>query len=125
MQLHHINIKAPADLLDEEKQFFCDVLELAEGPRPQFTSAGYWLYSGDQPIVHLSVSQRHFGSERQGYFDHVAFQTTGLEKLLQRLGDSGIDYSTSFVDACDMTQVFFKSPTGTGIEINFVAETLS
>ena len=122
MNLHHINIKAPAALLEAEKQFFCEVLGLYEGHRPDFSSQGYWLYSADQPIVHLSLSEQHFSNERQGYFDHVAFQTTDLRDLLQRLDNADIDYSSNHVSQIGMTQVFLKSPSATGIEVNCLDE---
>ena len=118
MNLHHINIKAPAALLEAEKQFFCDLLGLHEGHRPDFTSPGYWLYCGDQAIVHLSLSAQHFSNEHQGHFDHVAFQTTDLGDLLQRLDNAGIEYSSNRVTQLGMTQVFLKSPSATGIEVN-------
>jgi len=124
MQLHHINIQAPSALLDAEKRFFIDILGLTEGPRPAFTSPGYWLYAGDHPIVHLSVSEQHSASERQGYFDHVAFQTTGLQSFVQRIESAGVDYSTSYIDATATTQIFIHSPTGTKIEVSFVDEAL-
>jgi len=123
MQLHHINIRAPADLLAKEMVFFRDILGLSEGPRPAFTNPGYWLYFGDQPIVHLSQGERH-GGGRAGYFDHVAFHSTGLGEFLRRLEQAGIEYATSFIDATATTQVFFHSPTGTKIEVGFVDETL-
>jgi len=85
MKLHHINIKAPGDLLQQEKDFFCSVLGLREGNRPDFSSRGYWLYAGDKAIVHLSESDSHFRNEKQGFFDHVAFQTTNLKQLIQNL----------------------------------------
>jgi catechol 2,3-dioxygenase-like lactoylglutathione lyase family enzyme len=118
MNLHHINIKAPAALMEAERQFFCDMLGLHEGHRPDFASQGYWLYCGDQAIVHLSLSEQHFSKERQGYFDHVAFQTTDLHGLLQRLDNAGIEYSSNHVSELHMTQVFLKSPSATGIEVN-------
>lgn len=124
MQLHHINIKAPAELLQREKQFFCEILALREGPRPNFSRPGYWLYDGDDPIVHLSESDADCAGEQPGYFDHVAFQSSGLARFVQHLDAAGIDYRQGFVDACDMTQVFIESPTGTGIEVNFVGESL-
>jgi catechol 2,3-dioxygenase-like lactoylglutathione lyase family enzyme len=124
MQLHHINIRAPADLLADEMVFFRDILGLTEGPRPAFISPGYWLYSGDQPIVHLSQGERHIGAERGGYFDHVAFQTTGLGVFMRRLENAGIEYSTSYIDATATTQVFIDSPTGTKIEVSFADEIL-
>lgn len=124
MQLHHINIRAPADLLADEKGFFRDILGLSEGPRPAFTNPGYWLYSGDQPVVHLSQGEQYIGNERGSYFDHVAFQSTGLGDFLRRLETAGIEYSTSYVDATATTQVFSNSPTGIKIEVGFVDETL-
>ena len=46
MQLDHINIKAPEALLEEVRDFYCAVLGLQEGARPNFSSPGYWLYAG-------------------------------------------------------------------------------
>ena len=117
MNLHHINIQAPALLMEQEKRFFCEVLGLREGDRPDFSSPGYWLYSGDQAIVHLSLSEQHFSNERQGYFDHVAFHTSNLQDLLQRLETAGIEYSSNHLSQLGMTQIFLKSPSATGIEV--------
>ena len=117
MNLHHINIKAPALLMEAEKRFFCEVLGLREGHRPDFASQGYWLYCGDQAIVHLSLSEQHFPNERQGYFDHVAFQTSDIQDLLQRLEAAGIEHSSNHVSELGMTQIFLKSPSATGIEV--------
>ena len=122
MRLHHVNIKAPAELLAREKRFFCEVLGLRDGARPQFSSPGYWLYDGDDPIVHLSESDLAIDRDRPGHFDHVAFQSRGLADFVARLDATGIDYQQGFVDACDMTQIFIQSPTGTGIEVNFLGE---
>ena len=123
MNLHHINIKAPAALMEEEKRFFCDLLGLREGDRPDFSSKGHWLYSGDQAIVHLSLSEQYFTNESQGYFDHVAFQTSELADLLRRLDSAGIKYSSNHVSQLGMTQVFLKSPSATGIEVNCLDQT--
>ena len=117
MNLHHINIKAPALLMEEEKRFFCEVLGLREGHRPDFSSRGYWLYSADQAIVHLSLSEQHSQNEHQGYFDHVAFPTSELQDLLRRLAAAGIEYSSNHVSQLGMTQIFLKSPSATGIEV--------
>ena len=123
MYIDHINIRAPADLLQQEKRFFCDVLGLHEGPRPAFTSQGYWLYAGDRPIVHLSQSQQALRGAPTSYLDHVAFRGASLDALLQRLQRQNIEYSTVRLDELGMTQVFCKSPSNTGIEVNFIDET--
>lgn len=122
MQLHHINIKGPRELLEAEKQFFCEVLGLREGERPNFRSRGYWLYSGDNAIVHLSESDAHIDSGKQGCFDHVAFQTSNLKQFVRTLEDMEIGHSMVYLDDINMTQIFCKSPSGTGIEINFQDE---
>ena len=122
MDLHHINIKGPRELLEQEKKFFCEVLGLREGHRPDFSSKGYWLYSDNKPIVHLTESEKHFENEKQGYFDHVAFQSTDPKNLIHLLEERGVDYSEVYLQEIDMSQIFFKSPSGTGIEVNFEKE---
>ena len=122
MKLHHINIKAPMALLEREKRFFCELLGLREGSRPEFSSRGFWLYDGDDAIVHLSESERHSAGDGQGCFDHVAFQSSGLAQFTNRLRSLEIDYRDAYLEELDMTQLFLESPTGTRIEINFVGE---
>jgi hypothetical protein len=41
-----------------------------------------------------------------------------LHDLLQRLNNAGIEYSSNHVSQLGMTQVFLKSPSATGIEVN-------
>lgn len=120
MKLDHINIKAPCVLLEQEKDFFCEVLGLSVGNRPDFSSQGYWLYSGAEAIVHLSVSDSHCHNEKQGFFDHVAFQADDLSGLTQALEARGVKYSTAVVAETKTTQVFFRSPTQTRIEVNCI-----
>lgn len=124
MHIDHINIKAPADLLRQEKQFFCEVLGLREGPRPPFPGKGYWLYAGDHPIVHLSQGTQALRNAASGYLDHVAFRSSGLPELVDRLQDAAIDYSINYLEELRMTQVFLQSPSATGIEVNFIDERL-
>ena len=122
MDLHHINIRGPRELLEQEKDFFCSVLGLREGNRPDFTSNGYWLYANDKPIVHLTESAKHFRNEKQGYFDHAAFDSSNLEELVRLLKTRALDYSVVYIQEINTSQVFLKSPSGTGIEINFENE---
>lgn len=48
MHIDHINIRAPAGLLDEVREFYCAIFGLEEGFRPAFASQGYWLYAGER-----------------------------------------------------------------------------
>lgn len=122
MKLDHINIRAPLELLDREKRFFCDLLGLREGTRPSFGSRGYWLYSGDEAIVHLAEDERQPAGDLQVCLDHVAFRSEGLLELLGTLDHLGTDYMTAYVPELDLTQVFVRSPSNTRIEVNFVGE---
>jgi len=124
MQLDHININAPPDLLVEVRDFYCDVLDLAEGFRPMFSRKGFWLYSEGKPIVHLMESLDHHRNEKQGYFDHFALRATGLTKLIAKLDAAGIGYKMSYLAETDLSQVFCKDPSGTGVEINFPGESV-
>jgi catechol 2,3-dioxygenase-like lactoylglutathione lyase family enzyme len=117
MNLDHINIKAPASMMEKEKLFFCEVLGLHKGHRPDFSSEAYWLYSVDQSLGHLSLGAQFSPGERQGYLDHLALRTTELQQLLQRLEAADIDYSTNHVSQLGMTQISLKSPSATGIEV--------
>ncbi len=112
------------DLLTQLRDFYCNILGLTEGFRPQSTIRGFWLYSGERALLHLAESNEHFSNERQGYLDHIAFQTTGLKQVVEKLNTNMIPFSHDYFPEINMTQLFFKDPAGTGIEINFVNESL-
>jgi catechol-2,3-dioxygenase len=122
MRLDHVNIKAPGSLIEKVKEFYCQVLDLEPGFRPEFSSRGYWLYAADKPIIHLSLSSEMQGSESGGYIDHVAFQTSGLEAVVEKLTSLNIQMRRNFIPELDMTQIFIHDPAGIGVEINFPGE---
>lgn len=124
MHIEHINISAPIELLIKIKEFYCNVFDVEEGFRPKFSSKGYWLYSDGKAVIHLTNSIEHHRNEKQGYFDHVAFQVKGLKLMVDRLNSLGISYTIDYLPEVGMTQLFFKDPSGTGVEANFVGETL-
>jgi catechol 2,3-dioxygenase-like lactoylglutathione lyase family enzyme len=124
MQIDHINISTPPALLLKVRDFYCEVLGLSEGFRPKFSKPGFWLYSEGKPIIHLVESHVHYPSERQGYIDHFAFQTTGLAQLIEKLDASGTRYRMNYLPEIDLSQIFCKDPAGTGVEINFCNESL-
>jgi len=122
MQLDHINISAPAELLDKVRDFYCDVLGFTEGFRPNFSKDGFWLYSQDKAIIHLVVSSLHHENKKQGYFDHFALRTTGLARVLEQLKAFNIEHTTNHLPEISLTQIFCKDPSGTGVEISFLNE---
>jgi len=122
MHIDHINIAAPLELLEEVRDFYCAVLDLRDGFRPAFSQRGFWLYSDDKPLVHLSERDITHAADKPGYLDHVAFQTSGLEAMLARLVENDVSYRASHIPEFNMSQLFFKDPAGNGLEVNFPNE---
>ena len=118
--LDHINITAPMSVIDSTKKFYVDVLGLADGFRPDFGVGGYWLYSGDQAIIHLFE-----GADREmsnGYLDHVAFQCTGLSNTLDYLDGNSMEYQKIEIKETGQTLLFVVDPAGVKVELNFRPE---
>ncbi|WP_370980213.1 hypothetical protein [Agaribacterium sp. ZY112] len=125
MHIEHINISAPKRIIEKEKTFFCTVFNLEVGFRPDFSRCGYWLYAHDKAVIHLTESEEHYSTSKPSYIDHIAFQLTGLKQMLQKLTELDISFTTDSLPQIGMTQVFFKSPAGVGLEANFVNEALT
>ena len=117
----HYNLRAPRALLDELRDFYCDVVALQAGPRPPFRSFGYWLYAGPEAVLHLSeagaAEQRPAHST--GTFDHAAFRCSGRAGYEKLLTQRGIAYRSATVPETRTLQIFFKDPAGNGVELNF------
>jgi extradiol dioxygenase family protein len=117
----HYNLRAPRPLLEELRAFYCDVVGLSVGSRPPFRSFGYWLYAGDQAVLHLSESapRELRGTEVNSTFDHAAFACSGLTEYERKLTQRGIKYRVAQVPETAQVQLFFNDPAGNGVELNF------
>ena len=122
MKLDHFNIAAPMDLLQQVRDFYVEVLGFEQGFRPEFSRRGFWLYAEGKPCLHLIESEQHFANDKPGFLDHIAFRSTGLEGIRERLKQNTVEYRTSYIKEFEMTQLFFHDPAGTGLEINFPGE---
>lgn len=127
--LHHFNITAPSRLLEQIRDFYVGVLGLSVGERPNFRRKGFWLYSGNVPIVHLTACDdadaRTSGESALNYFDHIAFSCEGLAGLISRLKQLNIAYEVVEIASLGQVQVFVRDPAGVGVELNFVNESLA
>lgn len=117
--IHHVNIHAPRSELAGVRDFYVAVLGLVDGFRPPFSSFGYWLYAGDDPVVHLSADEEASAAVDCGAIDHVAFRCTDFEAMCDGLDSLGIAYTLSEVPGKGIRQVFFSDPLGNGIELSF------
>jgi len=125
LALDHYNLRAARPLLDELKAFYIAAVGLSEGPRPPFASFGYWLYVGEQPVLHLSEARpdEARSPHSRGTFDHVAFRCAELATMAARLDALGITYRQAEVPQSGTRQLFFRDPAGNGVELNFAATT--
>jgi len=117
--LHHFSIHAPCAELARIRDFYVEVLGLAEGFRPPFAGFGYWLYTCEQPVVHLSADEAASTGTDRGAIDHVAFACADLDGMRSRLDSLGIQYGLSEVPGQGILQVLLTHPLGNGIELSF------
>ena len=113
----HVNTRS-ADV--ERTRAFYERLGLRVGDRPPFASRGYWLYLGDQPVLHLV--QRPDGQahhEGSGNVDHVAFEAADLEGTRRALTEAGLPFREAVVPRDGTVQIFVRDPDGLTVELNF------
>jgi catechol-2,3-dioxygenase len=126
--LSHFNITAPYELLEQVRGFYVEVLGLTVGDRPSFMRKGFWLYAGQEPLVHLTAcddgDDRANGESGRHFFDHIAFSCKGLALTIERLKQLDIPYEVIEIASLGQMQVFIRDPAGVGVELNFVNESL-
>ena len=122
LSLSHYNLRAPRELLDTLRAFYVDVVGLKVGFRPPFVTFGYWLYAGEQAVLHLGETLRDEApaDDAPTSFDHAAFNCTGRREFETRLAHLGIKYEVAHVPQTNQVQLFFKDPGGNGVELTFM-----
>jgi len=117
--LQHINIRSTD--VERTRDFYVRVLGLRVGDRPAFTSTGYWLYLGADPVIHLvqKTSDEQASGADTGPIDHIAFRGVDLEGTRRTLTREGIAFREAVVPRDNSIQVFVHDPDGVRIELNF------
>ncbi len=120
-----------SDDIDETKRFYCEVLGMREGFRPDLGFPGYWLYVGETPCIHIAewetykvftdrvgipISTRGSGT---GALDHIAFNASGYDAVVERLEPLGVVLGRNVLDEIGLRQLFIRDPNGLVIELNF------
>ncbi|HSH71954.1 MAG TPA: VOC family protein [Methylophilaceae bacterium] len=119
---NHYNIRAQRVLLDQLRDFYCDVVGLSVGERPTLRSFGYWLYIGEKDVLHLSEASADEvrATDVLTTFDHVAFTCSNQPEMEAHLAQKGITFNTRVVATTGVRQIFFRDPAGNGVEFNFL-----
>jgi len=119
--VHHVNILAGLSDLPAIEKFYSEGLGMKVGSRPDFPAPGIWLYSGDHPLVHVSVHcDEHYTGNDAGItgYDHVAFDVSDPDEYTQRLTLLGVSFDAQNVANAGF-QIFTHDPVGNKVELNF------
>ena len=110
------------DDVDATREFYCNLLDLAVGWRPNFTFPGLWLYAGATPILHV-IGGKARADLKAGVIDHMAFSATDLPGTARRLIERGVKYDLRRLanSADGQWQLFCHDPNGARVELDFDA----
>jgi catechol 2,3-dioxygenase-like lactoylglutathione lyase family enzyme len=121
--MNHFTITAE----DREKTlgFYCGLLGLQQGQRPDLGFPGDWLYAGGaQAVLHI-YWDRPMPSLRTGVIDHMAFSARDLKAVKARFDAAGVKYDLRQQVQSGTWQLFSFDPNGARVELDFDAtETL-
>lgn len=106
--------------------YYCGLLGLREGHRPDLGFPGAWLYAdgGTQAVLHI-YWDRPMPSTRTGVIDHMAFTASELRAVKARFDAAGVKYDLRQQAGSGTWQLFSFDPNGARVELDFDAtETL-
>jgi catechol 2,3-dioxygenase-like lactoylglutathione lyase family enzyme len=100
--------------------FYCGLLGLVEGHRPDLGFAGAWLYTpgGDAAVLHI-YWDRPMPAQRTGVIDHLAFTSSGLKAVKAKLDAAGLSYRLQQQAGAGTWQLFTYDPNGAKVELDF------
>lgn len=106
--------------------FYCGLLGLKEGLRPDLGFPGAWLYAQGQAQAVLHIYwDRPMPAGRTGVIDHMAFTATQLAAVKARFDAAGVPYDLRQQRGSGTWQLFSHDPNGARVELDFDAsETL-
>jgi catechol 2,3-dioxygenase-like lactoylglutathione lyase family enzyme len=128
--LEHVLLQT-ADM-EATRDFYTRVLGMRVGPSPDFKFPVFWLYIGDQDVIHVTeggantsanrkayVGQQSEATRGSGVIDHLAFRCTGLAETMEHLTKLGIAFKQRMVNDQGLYQLFLMDPNDVKIELCF------
>jgi catechol 2,3-dioxygenase-like lactoylglutathione lyase family enzyme len=118
--MNHFTITAEDRALTLD--FYCGLLGLVEGWRPDLGFPGSWLYppGGTQALLHI-YWERPMPAQRTGVIDHMAFTARELKAVKARFDDRGLRYELRRQAGAGTWQLFTLDPNGAKVELDFDA----
>jgi len=128
-QLEHYLVVT--DDIEATRDFYCDVLGLSVGERPQLGFGGYWLYLGNIACLHVADRASYTSYKARvgtpvpqqttdtGAVDHIAFNATGFDDMLAALDRRALTYRRNDLDDIGLKQLFVQDPNNVTLELNF------
>lgn len=105
--------------LEASRDFYCGVLGMEAGARPQMNFPGLWLYAGGVPILHL-IGVEEAAASRNAVIDHVALTAKDLPQTVAQFKAKDIKYRLRRMSDGSW-QMFCRDPDGAMIELDFDA----
>jgi catechol 2,3-dioxygenase-like lactoylglutathione lyase family enzyme len=102
--------------------YYCGLLGLVEGWRPELGFPGSWLYApgGSQAILHI-YWDRPMPAGRTGVIDHMAFTASDLKAVKARFEARGQPHELRRLPGGGPWQLFSHDPNGARVELDFDA----
>ncbi|MFP6871801.1 MAG: VOC family protein [Nitrospinota bacterium] len=116
--IHHISIAV--DDLEEARDFYAGLLELAEIDRPPLPNPGYWFQVGVCQLHLTGKSKAENGHRIPGTGageTHFALMGGDLEAVKRRIESAGISVKDGINAAIGMRQLFFRDPSNNLVEV--------
>lgn len=110
------------DDVEATRDFYCVLLDLKVGWRPNFNFPGWWLYADKTAILQV-IGGKTRAELRAGVIDHLAFTATDLPGTAKSLKERGLEYDLRRLanSADGQWQLFCHDPNGARVELDFGA----
>jgi catechol 2,3-dioxygenase-like lactoylglutathione lyase family enzyme len=124
------------------RDWFCQNLGFREGYHPEFGFPVYWLYIGDQDVVHIGkagysehqdtyletpqdrsdVDYSAGEAPGSGRIDHVCFNCENIQEFIDRFKRNAVHFNERKAHNSNLYQLFMREPiNGLKVELNFAA----
>ena len=130
-RMDHFSIRTTK--LEETREFYETTLGMKVGERPPLPFPGYWLYLGDDAVIHLvGIDENnpdglndYLGEidvnqlSGSGAVDHLAFRASDAQNLVNKLKIKKVPYRERVVQEMNLYQLFVEDPNNITLELNY------